>query len=798
MPRLHPVTVRIRRALGALLIGVALLICAGVVAVAWTELPPRLRARDSQVIEYRDHSLAHVFLSEDQKWRIAVTPEEIDPAYLRALVCLEDRRFYVHSGVDGAAVLRALATNVGRRRIVSGASTLTMQLARMLVPRPRSFSAKLRQALLAIKLEQRLSKAEILAAYLRFLPFGHNVEGVEAAALSYFGHRASALSPAEIATLLAVPQDPTHRFPSAAHTRALQGARDRVAERLLGCDALPLGQGSGRLTGAQVLRQIHDTPVPDALQPFPRAAMHASMWLQQGHAGQARLLTTLDRGVQRNVERIVQAAQAEMARKGIHNTAVIVVERSATGTAADVRAVVGGFDYWAGEAGAQVPAFAALRSPGSALKPFLFAMAIDRGQALPDFLVPDVPLEFGSYTPQNFEKDHAVLVRLSDALSRSLNLPFVHLLNQVGVDRFTALLRTLGVRSLRSEPGYYGLSAAVGAVEVTPLEVASLYAALAHDGHPMPLRFLGSEPLPAGRGPAAFSGEAASLTRQVLSRRDRPDFPDRAKFSGQASGIHWKTGTSFGHRDAWAAGSSDRYTAVVWLGNLDSRPSSALVGGPAAGPILFDVLESTRSPAAVSGDAPPDGLKPIAVCAYSGYPPGPACPEQRQVLAPVRSVPTMTCPYHMQFEVDASSGMAVTPACRARHRSELRSFVIWPAHVRRFLDRKSVDGRAGAPPQYAPGCWTGDQAAPPQITAPPLNQSILLLPGRPAQMQQVPLSADSSHSAHLSWFVDGEFLGTYPTQERVYWVPKSGDHVIVVTDGAGGSARRTLRVRALN
>lgn len=786
------------RATLALLSFCALATLGLVIAVARTELPQRLFTRDSQVIEFRDHTVAHVFLSEDDKWRVAIALDEIDPAYLRALLCLEDRRFHSHLGVDPVAVGRALFKNLARRRVVSGASTLTMQLARILSPRPRSLSAKLRQSVLALALEQRMGKEALLAAYLRFLPFGHNVEGVEAAALAYFGHRASALSAAEIATLLAVPQDPLHRFPSATNQTTLRIARDRIAERLLKCDALPRGEGDARVSAEEILRQIHDTPVPDRLTPFPRQAIHAATWLRQQYPRTARLFTTLDRGTQRNAERTLQAAHDELARKGIHNAALVVTEQTAPGTAADVRALVGGFDYWDPRHGGQIAAFAVPRSPGSALKPFLYAMAIDRGLALPDFLFPDVPLDYGSYTPQNFEKDHAVLIRLSDALSRSLNLPFVYLLNQFGVERFLGALRELGVRSLRSEPGYYGLSAVVGGVEITPLELAGLYAALSSDGHTQPLRLLASEPLPAPgskKNAAVFSPEAAFLTRQALSRKDRPDFPDRERFTGQTSGIHWKTGTSFGHRDAWAAGSRDRHTAVVWLGNLDSRPSSALIGGPAAGPLLFDLLEAIKSPTPTSSDAPPPELQLITVCAYSGHPPGPACGETRQVPAPIRSVPTTHCPYHVSLEVDRKSGMVVTPMCRARFATETRSFVVWPPQVRRWLDARHQG--QGAPPRYAPGCLSADNVPPPIITTPPVGQSILLIPGRPAHTQQVRLAADSQHSTRLSWFVDGEFLGTYSAQEPVYWTPSPGEHNIVVTDEAGSSSRRKLLVRSI-
>lgn len=767
-------------------------------AAAWlVPLPARLGAPSSTVIEYRDGTPAHVFLSPDEKWRPSISLEEVEPAYVEALLRFEDKRFWSHLGVDPLAVGRAAVLNLTRGRRVSGASTLTMQLVRMLEPRPRTLGSKVVEALRAVQLELRLSKRELLTAYLRTVPFGRNVEGVQAASLAYFGHTASHLSAAEICTLLAVPQDPNRRFPEPGNRERLRVARDAIARRLLDQGALRLGSEAAKSTPEQVLAELRATPVPARMKEFPRHAIHASYWLRQRYPGQVRLRTTLSPDVQRLAERVMDGAKEDAARRGIHNGSLVVVDHASF----EVVAAVGSFDFWDAAHGGQISGFARPRSPGSALKPFLYAMALEQGLAGPERLVPDIPVIYGTYAPRNFDNQFSGLVRLEDALSRSLNLPFVNLLRQLGIESFLATLRDMGAESLRPEPGFYGLSAAVGGLEVTPLEVAGFYATLARDGRFRPLRWL-ARPT---SGPGAQKEEeplvqvlspgAAWVTRQALSLRDRPDFPSRGQWSRVPPRIHWKTGTSFGHRDAWAAGSGPDYTAVVWMGNFDNAPSSQLVGADAAGPLLFDVLEGVADRAKLPPPAsPPLELTSVEVCAYSGHKPTEACPERTRTLARKTHVPTEPCPYHVRLDVDVKTGQALTPVCRASREYETRTFVVWPATIRRWL--KDQHRRLPEPPAYAPGCQPGGERKAPVILSPSAGQLAMLLPGVSPEDQEIPLEAEThAVNATLSWFLDGEFLGTVRADERLWWKPKVGTHQLRVTDETGRASTRTFEVR---
>jgi penicillin-binding protein 1C len=773
---------------GALLLLASTLVA---LALAWgLPLPARLTAAHSVVVEYRDGTAAHVFLAPDERWRVPTRPREVDPAYLQALLALEDKRFYWHPGVDPLAVGRAAVTNVLRGRRVSGASTLTLQLVRVLEPRPRTLRSKLIESLRAVQLELRLSKREILAAYLQFVPYGRNMEGVEAAALAYFGHRATHLSAAEMATLLAVPQNPNRRYPSPQNVARLTGARDDVARRLVEEGALPLGPEGARVTPEAVLAEVRATPVPRRLVPFAREAPHLAVWLKARHPGEDRLRTTLDVGAQRLVERAMREAAPGLRTQGIHNGTAVVVERES----ARVVALVGGFDFFDEAHGGQLAGFDTPRSPGSALKPLLYALAIDQGLAGPDQRVADIPAAYGTYAPRNFDGRYQGLVRLEDALSQSLNMPFVKLLQRLGVERFLGTLRRAGVTRLVPEPGHYGLSAAVGGIELTPLELAGVYVALAENGRARPLRLL-QDDAPGAEPQVLFSPGAAWLTRRALALKDRPDFPARRKLTGLPSQVHWKTGTSFGHRDAWAAGSGPRYTAVVWTGNFDNAPSVHLVGADSSGPLLFDILEGL-APRERTPDADalaPSDLTRVEVCAWSGHVPTEACTQRRWVWAERSHVPTEPCPYHQQVEVDADSGLAVSPACRAGRRTESRVYLTWPATVRRWLTDQHR--QLPQPPAFAPGCEPGGAQRPPEIVSPGAGQVTLLLPGVAPEQQELPLEAEVEGERELSWFVDGTFLATVRADERVWWTPSEGTHEIVVSDDRGLSARRSLKVR---
>ena len=771
------------RAWRRMALGVGLAVAAALVAAVQVPLPERLSLEPSSVVRYRDGTVGHVFLSPDDRWRIATTVGRVDPAYVDALIAFEDGRFWWHPGVDGIAVARATLQNLGAGRVVSGASTLTMQLIRLAEPRPRTLSSKAVEALQALQVELHLSKEEILEAYLQLAPYGRNVEGVEAASWAYFGHSADALTAAEIATLLAVPQNPTARYPSAGNASRLRAARDDIASRLLAVGALPVPEGQ---TAAEVLQQVVAAPVPTGLRPMPRGLPHAARWMHAQGAG-TDVTSTLDRGTQALVQRELDARAEEARVQGIQHASVVVVDWAS----GEIRGLAGSFDFWADTHGAQIAAFDVPRSPGSTLKPFVYASAIEAGRALPGFLVPDVPVVYGTYQPENYDGAYDGLVQMEDALSRSLNIPFVELVGDLGVERFLGLLRGLGVESLAPSPGHYGLSVVVGGVELTPLEVAGLYAALARDGSARALRWRVASEASDARG--VMAPGAAWLTRKALGLRDRPDFPQRRDLSRMPLGIHWKTGTSFGHRDAWAVGSGSQHTVVVWQGNLDNQSSKHLVGSQASGPMLFNILEGLGDGRHPRVDPPTEDLKEVEVCALSGRLAHDHCPHRRQALALTTQVPTARCPYHEQIEVDVETGLQVGPLCRDGRDTRREVVVAWPGSVRRWLAEAHLS-LPGAP-AWAPGCAPA-RSRPPRIVSPDAGAVALLIPGVDPTQQEIPLEADARDAAGtLQWFMDGRHIGSSRADERLWWTPEPGSHELLVQDEAGRSHRVRFSVR---
>jgi len=745
--------------------------CLAIVALAYiAPLPGRLQVPPSTEIRYRDGSPAYFFLSPDDKWRLPIALKDVDRNYLKALLRFEDKRFYFHFGVDPLALCRAAYLNQSRGRIVSGGSTITMQLARILKPRPRTYSSKAIEALRALQLEIRMSKKQILAAYLQYLPFGRNIEGIESACYAFFGHSSQALSPFEIAYLLSIPQDPNPRFPSTKNLKLRRKALKETAARL----------EREKIFTPGVTRAIMQTPLPEAARPFPRNAPHSAFWLGRKFPEQTIITASLGKDLQQLVEKTLAAYRAECAAQGVYNAAVVVIDNKTS----ELLAAAGNFDFWDSQHQGQVIGFLAPRSPGSTLKPFIYAMAIDQAIALPSYLVPDLPTRFGGYQPKNYDDSFRGLVRLEDALAQSLNVPFINLLDKIKVEPFLSLLSDCGVTTLRKEPGYYGLSIAVGSIDLNLLELSNLYAMLAREGQYLDYQLTPSPEKQEAR--QVLSAPAGYLTRKALSIRDRPDFPTRREVAEIPPRIHWKTGTSSGHKDAWAIGSNPEFTVGVWLGNFDGTPSIALTGAQLAGPVLFDLLDalSNRAYPGPAYDLPPQGLAEIDVCAYSGFIPNKHCPETRKALAPIKNLPTKTCPYHQNYQIDVATGYYLPPGCRQGRAWSEKTFVVLPATVRRWISDQQL--LAPRPPSPLPDCkFTIDQA-PPKIIAPQQNAVFFLVPGLGPDKQEIPLEAETGNrESELSWFVNGKLLAKAPAQERVWLKPEPGEQQIRVVDYSG-------------
>jgi penicillin-binding protein 1C len=715
-------------------------------AVALTAVPlPAIDRPEATVVLDRDGGWLAAFVARDGRWRLRA--REPLPERLRdGVIAFEDRRFRLHFGVDPIALARAFAQNATEGRVVSGGSTITMQVARMISQpgSPRTLAAKTTEAFRALQLELRYSKDEILAMYFDLAPYGGNIEGAVAASRLYFGKDPGSLSLEEIATLIALPNAPERLRPD-RHPERLLARRNEVLERMAGAGVI----STPELERARVLPMLARRRAP------PMEAPHVAVRARR----EGFVETTIDPRLQRIAASLLAHRIEALRGRGIGHGAVVVIENRDRA----VRALVGSPDF-AGPGG-QVDATGALRSPGSTLKPFVYALAFDRGLAGPRTLLEDVPImERDGWSPQNFDGRFRGMVSVEEALLGSLNVPAVELARRLEPDGLSSLLERAGFSTFDGRP--HGLAVVLGGAEVTLLELTSLYATLASGGIHRSHVLAGRQDLRAVR---LFSEEAAFLVTEILRERSE-------------HGIALKTGTSYGRRDAWSIGYDPRYTIGVWIGNAGGRGAPELIGGAVAAPLveaLADVL-----PKGPWLPRPPR-VADVAVCALSGLSPNDHCPHTVPALAIEGSVPR-TCSLHVRVDVDPITGHALCERCR-RDRSTARVLVAWPPRVASHL---AAEDRGNALPPHNPGCSASFAGEPPRIESPRDGDVFRLRRGIPASAQRLPLVA-AIDGGEPFWFVDGRLLGR---GLRASMDPDPGPHVIVAVDGEGRSASVRVRI----
>jgi penicillin-binding protein 1C len=574
------------------LLAFVLLLCAavGTIAWIWIRLEPLSLARAEELsvtVLDRNDRLLRAYAAPDGRWRLPAEVEEVDPRYLAMLIAYEDKRFRSHPGVDLRALLRAGWQLVRHQRVISGGSTLTMQVVRLLLgEHERSLWGKIRQALLALALERRLSKDEILTLYLRLAPFGGNLEGVRAASLAYFGKEPRRLSIGEAALLVAIPQSPQARRPDRS-PEAAGRARNHVLARML---------AAGVISREDAARAMAE-PLQMARREFPMLAPH----LADAEVGERGSRTvhrlTLEHRAQANIEALVREYVATL--DGRMSAAVVVVDHR-TG---EIVAYVGSPGLLDIERFGAIDMAAALRSPGSTLKPIVYGLAFELGLAHPSTLIEDAPARFGLYVPKNFDSEWHGTVTVRAALIHSLNIPAVKVLEAVGAGRLHARLLQAGVEPVLPRGAEPSLAIALGGVGLRLVDLAQLYAAIARGGEPVVLHHRRNVAAPRGPGPRGgqrlLSEVAAWYVQDILCRALPPA-------NAKAGQVCYKTGTSYGFRDAWSVGFDGRHVVAVWVGRADGAAVAGLTGRTAAAPLLFDAfarlsLKRTPMPPAPAG-----------------------------------------------------------------------------------------------------------------------------------------------------------------------------------------------------
>lgn len=779
---------RHRRRVGLALAGLALAL--GV----WRSLPdPLFTAPLSTVLLARDGTLLGARIADDGQWRFAPAGS-VPEKFRRALIAYEDKRFEHHPGVDPLAMARAIRLNLQQGRIVSGGSTLSMQVIRLARgERRRGYVEKLIETLLALRLELGYGKDEILALHAAHAPFGGNVIGLEAAAWRYFGRAPDQLSWAEACTLAVLPNSPALIHPGRNRER-LQAKRDRLLRQL---------QAEGALNAIDLDLALRE-PLPAEPLPLPQQAPHLLETLRAQHPGRHRLRTTLDARLQAAASAIVRERAAALARQDIHNAAALIVDNQRF----EVLAYVGN-NEWSlnNERGYAVDLIRRPRSTGSILKPFLYAAMLDAGEILPGTLIADVPTQYGGYMPENYDHGYRGAVPAEVALAQSLNVPAVRMLRQHGVQRFYDYLRQLGMSTLSRKPDDYGLTLILGGAEATLQDVAAMYAnvaALARHNAPVapaPYRRLqvlaaedGAPSATAVSGPAAeISPGAAWLTLRALLEVARPNEEGYWKSFASSRRIAWKTGTSWGLRDAWAVGNTPRHTVAVWAGNASGEGRPGLTGATAAAPILFELYN--RLEPADWFATPTLHLKEVAVCRNDGYLANGNC-EVEQQWAPRDSHFDQLSPHNIRVHLDRSRRQRVDSGCeRVAHMHHADWFVLPPGQE--FFYRRHHGDYRVLPP-YRADCAAAAPARGPIEFLYPTPGTRIYIPVDLAETRSrvVFEAVHRERETTLHWHLDDTYVGSTRTfHQRALDVPV-GQHTITVVDPQGHRLSRQFEVLA--
>jgi penicillin-binding protein 1C len=734
------------------------------------------KAPSSLVLD-RDGAPLTLLASESGAFRLWVPLEEYPQLLVDVLLFKEDKRFFSHAGVDFPALARAASAALGVRAR-SGGSTIDMQLQRVAFSLSTDHPAgKLAQAFRALALSARLSRRAALELYLNLAPCGGNVEGFGTASWVWFGKRPADLNASEILALASLPQDPTGRNPATERGRAALGAaRDRLRARweeagrpALGADA---ADGSDPATERRV----------------PFRAPQFSRWCIDSAraAGSVSVVrSTLSLPLQETVERMVRRYIERRREFGVRNASAILMDAE-TG---DVLAYVGSADFFDESIDGQVDGPAARRSPGSTVKPFIYALALDQGLAHPYTMLPDVKTAFGAYRPDNFDDSFDGPVRAVDALNRSRNVPAVLLASRLSNPDLYGFLTGLGGAALPHGRDHYGLSLVLGAAELTGRELAGLYSAFWSSGVMAEARCLADGPSVRRR---LFSDEAAWIVRWMLE-----DGEARAGYRNPAivrrgGPIAYKTGTSIGFRDAWSAGVFDGVVLVTWVGEFSSGGNPEFVGGRSAAPLMMEIADALRSGdafapwAARESPAAPEGIAYVEVCADSGDVPNGLCPYLARCPVIAGVSPIKACEVHRLVHVDPATGYRRAYAIPGVTVEDIRE--VWPDDLAAVFERAGIE--RNAPPPYDPadaGLVGRDQGAAPSIVY-PAAASRYLISASPADAR-IPFVANSSSDARtLFWFVNGAFVGSVRAGDPFFWEAAPGRVSLTVADDLGRSS----------
>ncbi len=770
---------------------------------------PRFMSPLSTVAEASDGSLLGARIAGDGQWRFPA-PDSIPHKFEKALLTYEDRWFYQHPGINPVSLVRALKMNIGRGEIVSGGSTITMQVARIAGGNPvRTYTRKIIEMFSALKLEILRSKKEILKMYVANAPFGGNIVGLEAAVWKYSGYSPYSMSWADAATYAVLPNSPSLVHPG-RNREILRGKRDMLLLEM---------HRRGYFDSLTLELSLEEPVIPEP-HPLPADAPHLTDWLHITAPGR-RVRTTIDPILQKKATEIVNQHARELRGNLIHNAACLIVSVDK----GEVLAYVGNSSAdTTGENGHQVDIIRSLRSTGSILKPLLYAGLLTSGEMLPEALLPDIPVRYPGFAPKNFDGSFAGAVPASMALARSLNIPSVKMLQMYTPARFHDLLTRCGITSFRETPGHYGLSMILGGGEASLWELTGMYASMSRvlknysnagtyldDSYHPPVLTTGKAGSNRDRydnagksgnisGPEMrheqnppLSAGAIWLTYKALREVNRPDTEAGWQFTGRTPDVAWKTGTSFGFRDAWAVGTTPDYVVGIWTGNASGEGRPGLTGASSAGPILFDLI-SWLNPSGWFERPGSDELTLTEVCSESGYRAGPDCVGMTEMWIPVTGLKTEACPYHTVVHLNSERTARVNSLCASPAEMVTGQWFVLPPAMEYFYRRRNPSYKT-LPPMAA-GCEADSRIPEMEFIYPPGEAGIFIPRDHTGEATRFVAEIVHRESGiRIFWHLDDIYLGETKFIHQFEVMTAPGEHKITAIDEKGYTVVTRFTIR---
>ncbi len=756
---------------------ICLLLCLLIACKLFLPSPPLLQdVPFSQAVYDDEHHLLRLTLTSDEKYRLYTPLEEISSTFVQATLLQEDQYFFYHPGVNPIALLKAIWNTYILHTRSFGASTITMQVARLRYNiHSKTISGKCWQIVKALQLELLYSKAQILETYLNLASYGGNIEGIGAASTIYYHKPASQLNLLEALKLSVVPQNPNRRMPHATKQDELKKASQKLFQRWI--EQHPEDRN---------LYHLMQLPWQPVKKQLPFLAPHFVERILQDRSQQL-IASTLNLNLQNVIEKVTQQYLDQKKLQGIQQAAVMLVDTRSM----EVKALMGSANYFDPTLHGQVNGTKSKRSPGSTLKPFIYALALDQGLIHPYTVLKDTPNSFAGYNPENFDKDFLGPIKAKDALILSRNIPALSLAEQLHHPTLHQFLQQAHVNHLKPEETY-GLSLVLGGAEVTMEELVSLYALLANQGLWHPLRTLKQQPFSSGT--RLLSPEASFLTLDMLKDTPRP-YPTNNAMSKQTP-VYWKTGTSSGYRDAWSIGIFGPYVLAVWLGDFTGKQQSSYVGTTHAAPLFFNLVEAINHHVGPLPDlvksTPEMNLTQIQVCEASGLLPNPHCPHTVTTWFIPGKSPIKTDDVHREMAIDPETGLRTT------HFNQNTQFVVyecWPSDVLKIFAQAGIQRKV--PPPFEDSYLLEVNGHAPQIISP--QQNLVYNVRLNQTHHHIPFVATADADVKkLYWFVNHECIGSCERDQSLTWNAKSGTHTIRVVDNYGRTATRKLVVQTVH